>query len=1210
MAGQIDTSYIDPHNPPPSLPKNGDEILNQAYKDAVDKITSVQKSTGKALTQMKLKVYKEVIAKYDALRKMAEEAEKMASAREAVNWALTQLKTEDYKEILSKNKVVLKPDDFYLGLVRKESGFDQQAESNKEGKKDKEGNVSQARGLFQILVKTNPEGTKSCKPIEDVNKFYGLEANLENVYYRGDDKEARTIAARNNALVGILFWHRCYDYGKNLKSDWSADDKDKLANMIYNMGVGGVTNISKEMDVIDEKDKDDKAPGNFKELMTKLAKKLHEAYPEDLENKEETVVDPVLGVSYTSYLKIGKKFDKDGKEMSFNGKNVSLGKIFEAIKYAELVFNLNHSQPQQQVPTTAPVAPAAVPAKTPAQAPTVAIATPKAPASIPAPLAENVSETTYILGENNKWFWGIANDVYEKNKIDDAIHSPEWISQTKTDKINTIMAAVFSYNKSKNNPEFMDVAGDNIKLLAKGTNVFEPPRDYVLKFINDSLKPKTPASAPEKPEKPVKYEKVGPMHILKGQSLGIIDSFMPSILTIDTSGVKEKIEFKQVVDRSADAKSGKKFEHDQIQVKVGNLSGFFQMEGHKNLSYGPFPFDKGGLWDKYSIHMDNEKNVIKIALTKPLETSALESKPATVPKAPEKQKVKDYLDPDQPLDLSWPDGVEKHIPKKGEIIYIGKDGAKLMDDGKKLYQTTEVPRPEFKTPKWMNENEGIDHWEKMPKVNGVVFHATEGLYQDASVDQSGTELFEKHSTHFLIKRNGDIWVVRNPGYRVNHTGRYQDSGKKALWDGDEEPFKDKIGIEVETYHFYQMIDQGLMLIPADPANVHKRSDGTYYTTDVPKQSDINKAWVQAGKYRNYSDDQYIALKSLSKYLGYKNELTKQSFLPHSMIACGHIYGQTGIQRSRKFDPCNLDYSRLEMPNNFRIVDPDVARGNLKYQRDQTEGEKKGKYPFNYPLSYDVRKKGDAYYYVPSDSFGSQSFMDAGLKAGQQLCEEFEGCKVQSDNDEVKLKAENYNLTDDELENNLKEGKIITDSNMTVYEAIKHNINKEATIDIVKDQRLVEVLYYSFDNKVHKGQVVIHRKLANDIQQIFALAYEMKFPIGKVIPISNPNYNWDDIKSVTDNNSSSFNYRNIAGSDSLSDHSEGRAIDINPLLNPFIEVNGKATPAKAVYDPKVPGTLTADHPIVKKFLELGWEWGGNWKKNVKDYQHFSKKPKKP
>lgn len=1208
MAQQVDTGYIDANNNPQD---NKDEILKQAYKEAVDKIASVQKSTGKALTQMKLKVYKEVIAKYDALKKFTEEVEKMASARESVDWALTQLKTKDYKATLAKNGVKLMPADFYLGLVRKESGFNQQAESNKEGKKDKDGNMSQARGLFQLLIKTDSAGNESSITIDDINKFFELEATAGSIYFRGDNNAARKTAANNNALLGILYWHTSRDrYAQKLKPDWSADDKDKLGNMIYNMGIGSVINLSKEMDLVDKNDKYDKAPGNFKELITKLSKKLHDAYPDDLENKEETVVDPVLGVSYTSYLKIGKNFDKEGKEINLNGKNVSLGKIFEAIKYAELVFSLNHGQPQQKVTAAARVAPTPVPATVPAVAP----ATSKAPASVPAPVAENASATPYVIGENGKWFWGIAKDIHEKQTIDDVVKSPEWSNKTKKDKIDVIMAAIFSHNKLIKNPGFTDIEEDNIDLLKKGTKVFEPPRDYILKYVINSI-PKTPASAPEK------YTRVGPTHILKGQTLGIIDSFMPSILTIDTSGVKEKIEFKQVMNRSTEDKSDKKFEHDQIQVKVGNLIGFFQMEGHKNLSYGPFPFDKGGLWDKYSIHFDKEANVIKIATSKPLEKT-----PKPLPEIREKPKTKDYIDPDQPIDLSWPEGEKRRIPKGGEAIYIGLDGKSLAIEGAKLHQINEVPEPVYATPDWLDPDKGTSKedkvWDEMGEINGVVLHATEGT------QGRGSELFKKQNTHFLVRRNGEIWQVRNTQYQTNHTGFF-DSSYGAIWDGNKSPANDKIGIEVETLAYEEMVSGRLISLPVHVDKNKKLNIGTghdkkgnpfLYTTNEPLQSDINTAWEKAGKLRSYNEEEYQSLSTLLKYLAFTNQIKKQDIITHSMLGSG----ENG--RGRKTDPCNLDFKKLDLPDNYRRIDPDVARGTLPSMEVRIEGERKGIYldrtRVGGQLVYKVIRSGNEYHYLPSSGFGGQSYMNAGLRGAQDLCEDLGKCKDAKDPSQIKLEGAAYGMSDTELSNRLKQGQFMVDnglgavedfiehikidSNMTAFEAIKHKISKECPAEIINNQSLVDVLYYSFDNKVHKGQIVIHKKLVKDIQQIFALAYEMKFPIGKVIPISNPNYNWDDIKSVTDNNSSSFNYREIAGSDSLSDHAEGRAIDINPLINPFIDKKGKATPGKAVYNPNVPGTLTADHPIVKKFLALGWEWGGNWN-GTKDYQHFSKKP---
>ena len=88
-----------------------------------------------------------------------------------------------------------------------------------------------------------------------------------------------------------------------------------------------------------------------------------------------------------------------------------------------------------------------------------------------------------------------------------------------------------------------------------------------------------------------------------------------------------------------------------------------------------------------------------------------------------------------------------------------------------------------------------------------------------------------------------------------------------------------------------------------------------------------------------------------------------------------------------------------------------------------------------------------------------------------------------------------------------------------------------------------------------------------------------------------------------NNTSGFNYRTVTGGKKLSKHSYGFAIDINPVQNPYFK--GKVVlPEGAIYNPSKPGTLTSDCVVVKTFIRLGWDWGGNWK-SLKDYQHFEK-----
>jgi len=176
--------------------------------------------------------------------------------------------------------------------------------------------------------------------------------------------------------------------------------------------------------------------------------------------------------------------------------------------------------------------------------------------------------------------------------------------------------------------------------------------------------------------------------------------------------------------------------------------------------------------------------------------------------------------------------------------------------------------------------------------------------------------------------------------------------------------------------------------------------------------------------------------------------------------------------------------------------------------------------------------------------------------------------------------------------------IIIDSDYTLEEALS-GIKMPA--EIKKSLVLIEVQYYSFDKNIHQGQLVVNKDLSSDMTEIFKKIKEEKFPIAKVIPIVH--YNWDDEKSMKDNNTSAFNYRLIAGTGKLSNHSFGTAIDINPLFNPYIRSDLRQ-PEGSEYNPERAGTITANSFLVKEFKQLGWRWGGDWK-DRKDYQHFEK-----
>jgi hypothetical protein len=177
--------------------------------------------------------------------------------------------------------------------------------------------------------------------------------------------------------------------------------------------------------------------------------------------------------------------------------------------------------------------------------------------------------------------------------------------------------------------------------------------------------------------------------------------------------------------------------------------------------------------------------------------------------------------------------------------------------------------------------------------------------------------------------------------------------------------------------------------------------------------------------------------------------------------------------------------------------------------------------------------------------------------------------------------------------------IIYDSRMTFAESIA---GTKAPQDVIDSLCIVDVRYYSIDGKLHQGQFVINKAVRKDVIEIFELIEKTKFPVNKAVPIVA--YDWSDDASMDGNNSSAFCYRTIAGTNRLSKHALGKAIDINPLFNPLVYKDGRTAPTKGNYDKTRPGTFFAEQAVVKEFKKRGWRWGGEFEQ-YKDNHHFDK-----
>lgn len=163
---------------------------------------------------------------------------------------------------------------------------------------------------------------------------------------------------------------------------------------------------------------------------------------------------------------------------------------------------------------------------------------------------------------------------------------------------------------------------------------------------------------------------------------------------------------------------------------------------------------------------------------------------------------------------------------------------------------------------------------------------------------------------------------------------------------------------------------------------------------------------------------------------------------------------------------------------------------------------------------------------------------------------------------------------------------------------------------LQELRYLRVLHMGFDGQTHIGELLVNVSIAEDILEIMAELYKNSYPIEKMLLIDE--YDADDELSMSDNNTSAFNYREIAGTSRMSRHSLGAAIDINPLFNPYVKENGdgdiKISPANgagyADRSQEFEYKIDENDLCYKLFMEHGFSWGGNWN-SLKDYQHFEK-----
>lgn len=153
-------------------------------------------------------------------------------------------------------------------------------------------------------------------------------------------------------------------------------------------------------------------------------------------------------------------------------------------------------------------------------------------------------------------------------------------------------------------------------------------------------------------------------------------------------------------------------------------------------------------------------------------------------------------------------------------------------------------------------------------------------------------------------------------------------------------------------------------------------------------------------------------------------------------------------------------------------------------------------------------------------------------------------------------------------------------------------------------RRVEVSYRGFDGRDHRGALVVNADVAASVARIFTRLYDEGFPIHRIVPIEA--YRGDDNASMADDNTSAFNCRSAGQANApvgASPHANGRAVDINPYENPWIDWRCHCWAPSSRWGRQRTGrgVVTARGVVVAAFRANGWVWRGTG--SAPDLQHF-------
>jgi hypothetical protein len=152
-------------------------------------------------------------------------------------------------------------------------------------------------------------------------------------------------------------------------------------------------------------------------------------------------------------------------------------------------------------------------------------------------------------------------------------------------------------------------------------------------------------------------------------------------------------------------------------------------------------------------------------------------------------------------------------------------------------------------------------------------------------------------------------------------------------------------------------------------------------------------------------------------------------------------------------------------------------------------------------------------------------------------------------------------------------------------------------------RRVDLDYRGFDGGLRRGHLIVRADVAESVVRIFTKLFEANFPIRRMVGVEV--YGGDVKASLRTDNTSAYNCRRpdqINAPTMRSPHANGRAIDINPRENPWMDLRCDCWVPGPRFAKRTdgPGKIVRGGVVWQAFIAEGWIW-----QNIKvpDYMHF-------